>query len=347
MTKRKKKVQKQGHLGPAFHSWLEWLEYVESIFLNKKTPGKTHHMAMNDTLFKLDSDEALGRIMSEAMPVDAWLARCVRSSVKYKVSAETFAGLVHHYEDELRYIRNDRPIHLPHEWCTLMVEWGEDTYLISLQETTTRTGERYEELDVDGDETWICANMCLYRESGVDLMKDGKRHPEQRLSYVPVEFHMQKGKLYQDTNLVTAVTTGVEVTEKGQQALDIFRAFILIWLEQFQLSAVLRSKQAGTKPLPHSYRPAKLRKRHQHPQFEHTVIQLEIDAPAPSQAGFHILQPHKRLHQVRGFWRHLKKSGKRVWVKPHWRGDERLGVVRRDVELITHEQHAGQREPSP
>jgi hypothetical protein len=337
---RKRQQQKQGHLGPAFHEWLEWLEYAEALVLDKKMTGKPKHMALNDTLFKVKDDADFTLMMNDALPVDAWLARCVRSSVKYKVDAETFAGLVHHYEDELRYIRKTTPINLPHEWCTLMVEWGDDTYLISLQETTTKTGERYPELDVDGDEPWICANLCLHRTRGVELMADGQVHSEQRLSYVPVELHFQKGKVWEDTGFVTATTPGVVVTKKGQDAINIFRAFILIWLEQFQLQSVLRHKTiAGGRP-PMSYRPKRLRKRHQHPQFEHTIIQLEVDAPEPSQTGRSIFQPHKRLHQVRGFYRHYKKSGKKVWVKPHWRGDESLGVVRRDIELITHEEHA-------
>jgi hypothetical protein len=337
MSKRRQQ-QKQGYLGPAFHEWLEWLEYCECLVTTeKRPPGKPKYVSMNDTLFHCESDHDMTRMMNDALPVDAWLARCVRSSVKYKVDAETFAGLIHHHEDELRYIRNTTPLHLPHEWCSLVVEWGEDTYLMSAQETTTTNGKRYEELDVEPDEPWICVNMCLHRKSGVELMTDGKKHKEQRLSYVPVELHFQKGKVWEDTKFVTATTPGVEQTEKGENAINIFRAFFLIWMEQFQLQSVLRNKQVSGGRPPLSFKPKRMRKRHQFPQFEHTVIQLEMDAPEPSQTGRSIFQPHKRLHQVRGFWRQYRKTGKKVWVRPHWRGDESLGVVRRDVELVTHE----------
>jgi hypothetical protein len=336
-----KRKYKQGSLGPAFHEWLEYLEYVECIATTNKSPPSNKYMAMNDTLFHLDSDEDMVRMMREAMPVDAYLARCVRSSVKYKVDAETFAGLVHHYESELKYIRKTVPIHLPHEWCTLIVEWGDDTYLISLQETETNSGDAYPELGVEIGEKWICANLCLHRKGGVELMSDGQVHREQTLSYVPVELHLEKGKLWDQTNYVTALADGVKATEKGEACINIFRAFILIWLEQFHLQSTLRHKQvAGGRP-PHSFKPRKPRKRHEHPQFEHTIIQLEVDAPDPSQTGRSIFQPRKRLHQVRGFWRQYRKSGKRVWVRPHWRGDEHLGVVRRDIELITHEESNG------
>lgn len=332
----KRQQQKQGHLGPAFHEWLEYLEYVENVVTTEKMPAKQKHMAMNDTLWHVETDDDFRKMMMEAMPVDAYLARVVRSSVKYKLSDETMAGLVHHYSDELTYIRKTTPIQLPHEWSTVICEMGGDTYLISVQETETNTGDAYPELGVPMGEKWLCANLCLHRQTGVELMDDNKVHPEARLSYVPVELHMELGKLWDDTNTVTAVANGVQATPKGKRAIEIFTGMMMLWLEQFQLQSVLRNKQVSGGRPPASFIPRKPRKRHQHPQFEHTIIQLEMDAPDPSQTGRSIFQPRKRLHQVRGFWRTYKKTGKRVWVKPHWRGDEHLGVVRRDVELVTH-----------
>lgn len=331
-----KRQPKQGYLGPAFHEWLEWLEYVECILTTEKRPGKPKYMAMNDTLFKCEDDADFTRMMNEAVPVDAWLARAVRSSVKYKVTAETFAGVLHHYEDELRYIRKTTPIHLPHEWCTLLVEFMGDTYMICLQETVTKTGERYDEIDVEADEKWICANICFYRPGGVEML-DGKVQTGQKLSYCPVELHMQKGRLWEETKYCTAITKGVEITDKGKQAIDIARAFILIWLESFQLGSVLRSKTVpGTPPMPVSYIPTKRRKKTDHPKFEHTIIEFEVDQPECAQTGRSVFQPKKRLHQVRGFIRHMR-SGKKVWVKPHWRGDEHLGVVKKDYEVTMHD----------
>jgi len=342
-----KKQPKQGYLGPAFHEWLEYLEYVECVMTTKKHPTVEKWMALNDSLFRCDTDESFRKMMDDAAPVDAWLARCVRSSVKYKVTAETLGLMTHQYESELKYIGNTRPIHLPHEWCTVIVEWGDDTYMICLQETTTRNGKPYDELGACAHETWICANICFWRSSGVDVIHNdaftfaGERvssiRPEQRLSYCPVEIHMTNGKLSRDTTVINAITGGVEITEKGEQAIMMCKGLISAWLRSFDLSAVLRNKTAGVKPMPHSFVPRKPRKRRKFPRFEHTVIQLEVDAPDPSQTGRSVFQPRKRLHQVRGFWRHYKKSGKQVWVKPHWRGDEHLGVVKRDIELVTHE----------
>lgn len=336
MNKRSRQ-QKQGHLGPAFHQWLEYLEYVEAAAVTGKSPPRNIHMAMNDTLWHVDSDDDFMTMMKNAMPVDAYLARVVRSSVKYKVTAETLGLLAHQYSQELTHIRNTVPLRLPHEWSTLIVEWGDDTYLICVQETETNTGDAYPELGVPMGEKWICANLCLHRKSGVELMHDGEVHSEQKLSYVPVELHWEMGKIWDDTNHVVACAPGVKETEKGKHAIELITGMIMVWLEQFHLQSVLRHKQvAGGRP-PKTFRPKRLRKKHEHPAFEHTILQLEVDAPEPSQTGRSIFQPRKRLHQVRGFYRHYKKSGKKVWVKPHWRGDEHLGVVRRDIELVTHD----------
>jgi hypothetical protein len=64
---------------------------------------------------------------------------------------------------------------------------------------------------------------------------------------------------------------------------------------------------------------------------------MEVDEPDPMQDGVSMYQPRKRLHQVRGFFRHYQ-SGKVSWVKAHWRGDENLGVVKKDYELTLHEE---------
>jgi len=41
----------------------------------------------------------------------------------------------------------------------------------------------------------------------------------------------------------------------------------------------------------------------------------------------------RRLHGVRGHWRYYRKTGKRVWVRPHKRGDAKRGVITKDYIL--------------
>jgi len=62
--------------------------------------------------------------------------------------------------------------------------------------------------------------------------------------------------------------------------------------------------------------------------LEHKVLHLHLNkrvtpAKIVTQAVTH---HHNRLHEVRAHWR-LLKSGKRVPVKSHSRGDERLGRI--------------------
>ena len=327
---------KQGYLGPAFHEWLEWLEYIECVATTNKRPGKPKHMAMNDKLFKCDTDADFQKMMRDCYPVDAWLARCVRSSVKYTVKAETLALMTHQYEDEMRYIRETRPLHLPHEWVTLIVEdLGPDTFMMCLQETTTRHGKPYPELGVEGDEPWISSNPIFYRKTGIELMTDSKVHPEAKLSYCPIEQHMNSGKLWRDTTYLNANAHGVTVTPEGERAMDMVQGMTMAFLESFHLSSILRRKSVGVAPALRTFVPKKRRKKKDHPRFEHFVVEMEVDEPDPSQSGRSVFQPKKRLHQVRGFFRHLR-SGKTVWVKPHWRGDEHLGVVKKDFEVTMH-----------
>jgi hypothetical protein len=184
------------------------------------------------------------------------------------------------------------------------------------------------QIDAEGTKRYIEAvwNAHIYDWSVLDFSRHGN-------------YDLEMGKVWDDTNHVVACAPGVKETKKGKRAIELITGMIMVWLQQFHLQSVLRHKQvAGGRP-PATFRPKRLRKKHEHPAFEHTIIQMEVDSPEPGQTGRSIFQPKKRLHQVRGFYRHYKKTGKKVWVKPHWRGDENLGVIRRDIELVTHEEN--------
>lgn len=333
---------KPGSLGPAFHEYLEYLETVESQVLGdkKKFPKRNRHVSFNTRLWNMPKEDEVQflKLSREIFTVDAVLARIVRSSVKYKMNVQTYLDLINRYGDEIGSLSHTVPMRLPHEWCTLIVEdYGQDDMIIVAQEQTAENHKTYPDLDIGPDEKFICLNIAGYRRRGVDLENGVANSPHQRLSHFPVEIHVQRDKVEADAKVLYAGAEGAYPTEAGRKTLDMMYRSFMIWHHQFHLQSLLRHKQvAGVTPHS-SYRPKRLRKKADHPQFEHTIIQLEIDAPDPSQTGRSIFQPRKRLHQVRGFWRHYRKSGKRVWVKPHWRGDEHLGVIKRDIELVTHE----------
>lgn len=334
----RQRTSKPGSLGPAFHTWLEWLEHTEHIVLGTGPVRKQKYMAMNDDLFRTPTDDEFSKMMKDCAPVDAYLAHVVRSSTKYKVDVGTLIHMMHKYEDEIDYIRNTRPINLPFEWCTLVITgYGKDDIMICLQETEPRDNKDYPELNVEAGEKFIDANIALYRSEGIE-MKDGNINVHQQLSYCPVELHFNKGLVENETTFLNAIADGVTVTKRGEEVVELVRILALTWIHSFHLSSMLRRKQIGMPPeFANNFKRKRLRKKKDHPHFEHFIVELEVDEPDPQQEGRTVWQPRKRMHQVRGFFRHYK-SGKVSWVRPHWRGDETLGVVKKDYELTLHEE---------
>jgi len=336
-----KKHPKPGYLGPAFHRYLEYLETVEHAVVTGKQPKKFRNttITVNNRLWDCGDEEQFGEMIKDAFPVDAVLAGVVRSSVKYKLTVDTFVQLGDTYGHELLNISRTTPVHLPHEWCTIIVEgFGNDDIILVAQRQTADNHKSYPELELEPDEPFICLNIGAYRSRGVEL-EDGTTSQNNKLSYFPVEIHMREGVVEKGNKVLYAMAGKAEPTKQGQKIMDLLYRTFLIWHHQFHLQSLLRSKSIpGAKASPgRMFRRTQLRKRIDHPQFEHTIIQVEMDSPEPSQTGRSMFQPHKRLHQVRGFWRHYKKTGRKVWVKPHWRGDEKLGVVKRDFEMIMHD----------
>ena len=337
----RQRTNKPGSLGPAFHAWLEWLEHVEHVMLGTgPIKGKPKYMAMNDKLFKAGTDEEFYKMMSDCMPVDAYNARIVRSSTKYKVDIGTLMEMTLKYKAELQYIRDRRPLNLPFEWCTLVITgFGPDDIMVCMQETDPKDDNPYPELNVEAGERFIDCNIAFYRATGVEMM-GGKVNAGQRLSHCPVELHFNKGIVEPDTVFLNAIAEGVQITERGAQVVEMVRNCVLIWIHSFHLSSMLRLRFPGALASPgKAFKRKRLRKKLEHPHFEHFIVELEVDEPDPQQTGITMYQPRKRLHQVRGFFRHYK-TGKVSWVRAHWRGDEALGVVKKDYELTLHEEQA-------
>jgi hypothetical protein len=69
------------------------------------------------------------------------------------------------------------------------------------------------------------------------------------------------------------------------------------------------------------------------PMYEHTTVEVDLTPQQREQGKFSIEGRHHRLHPVRGHWRTLR-SGKKTWIKSHWRGDDSLGVVTHDYDLV-------------
>lgn len=330
---------KKSKLGRAFHETLEFLETIEVIHdkpdhvLEKM---KIPQLAIEDSYFRDKGDrQARFKGMSELVSGYAELAGELRSSVKYKMTAQTVNKIIKNYQPELEYIGNNYPLKLPHEYTTLILESETEHFVIIASERKMPEGG-YSALGLEAGDSMI--NLCMIGWFPNGVRYEDTRLGEQKLSHFPLEIHLTDAAKRGEQYMVPAPVSGIEMTDAGIELIQNVVMIFNIFLASFDLTSVLREKRPGVPPMKNIERRHKKRKKHQHPQFEHTIIKFEVDAPEDGQAGYSILQSKKRLHQVRGFWRHYKKTGKRVWVKGHWRGDEKLGVIRRDVELVTHEE---------
>lgn len=340
----RQKIAKPGYLPRAFYEWLMHLEKVEQLITTQKYMPKPPHYTFANKLFQQTGDS--NETIREMAVVDAWLATIVRSSVKFSIDVMTIYEMQQQYEKEVEYLLNTRELHLPYEWCTLVITGlGGDDVVVSLMETTAEDKDprepiqliKYPELGLEEGEKFISASMCFYRPKGLE-MEDAKVHASERLSHCPVEIHFNKGRLLEDTTFLNAVAANVEVLERGKDTIELVRICVINWLVSFGLAGMLRRKQHGiAHKVGQRTKPLHKRKKWERPMFEHFVCELEIDLPEPQQSGMHVEQPKKRLHQVRSFQRHLH-SGKVIWVKSHWRGDRKLGVVKKDFEMVMHKE---------
>lgn len=377
---RRKKV-KHGYIGPAFYEWLRHLEMIEALVLHDRLPpGEKKRLArgysLNDELWPSTEPDTgyvqrhelrgtWGSVQVDPtvyamMPVDAWVAHLVRSSVKYRVTVDTLRDIHERYDNELEYIFNTMTVELPYDPMTIVFENAgpkNDDVLCNVCVTTatdrnrTGTNEAFGEVDYpalgigEGDE-FISATFCFHRAQGVDVvLPDGSvRHNRgQKLSHCPVEIHFNKGLPVEDTTFINAIAPGVAPTPRGRRLMDDCRILLVNFLATFQLQSVLRRKQPGATPAFLSTEGKRRKPKHTNkfnrPMFEHFVVEMQVDEPDPQQTGTTRARHHKRQHQVRGHLRHYK-SGKVSWVKPHWRGNKDLGVIRKDYEVTTHDLEA-------
>lgn len=208
------------------------------------------------------------------------------------------------------------------------------------------------------DHEFYSASMAFHRTRGpefgrsdhVDIAADGNPDnlPPHKLSNVPVEIHFNKSRKVEETVWLNAIAPGVNPSPRGKDTVDMVRILLLNFFASFWLSSQLRVRQLGLPPQVGAKAPSHKKRKRDKPRFEHWVVAFELDAPEPeSLAEVSKEQPKKKRHQVRGFPRKAPNGGvfksgpfkgKHVgWVSGHHRGDARLGIVRKDFEIVIHE----------
>lgn len=374
MSKRSK--VKQGYLGPAFHEWLQHLEFVEKLIrdqdIDRKTLRKyaTGGYSFNNRLWQSPDDKttdksytlkgkhgtlSMNETIYAMMPVDAWVAHLMRSSVKYRCPVPVMLELQSRYGNDLwEQMHEGMQVYLPYDPVTIVFEQmggnPQDVCVCNITATTATDRNRiagafedvnYPALGIEEGDEFYSASLCMYRKAGVEDEDTGKVDPSRRLSHVPVEVHFNKGLPIEQTKWVNAIAPGVRILPPGKMVIDMVRQYIMHFIAMQSMQSILRQRRtAGLTPawLVADAKSKRRKPKHRvkRPMFEHYVIELEVDAPDPQQDGHTCIQPRKRQHQVK---RHKRtyKSGKVVWVKEHWRGDKNLGVIRKDYEMTTHD----------
>jgi len=248
--------------------------------------------------------------------------------------------------------------YLPFENVYIQYEADRGRSILALCERRTLDKD-YPEMGLLAGETFICLTPAGYNANGF------KGAPNEKLGCYPIEIHFQEGvewvgRARPDDPLLTK-SFGVEwmfPAEDGNGCPPMLEATAegvsaKNWELQnhsgpyinalFALLAMLSSggvKQTnhGTVKPENVIRRKPLHKK-QHPMYEYRVLELGLGDEEPI---VNVQIPRecakKRLHAVRGFFRHYKnpiKSGPnkgktKVLVKEHWRGDKELGVVRKD-----------------
>lgn len=310
----------KGSLGKPFYEWLAFCEELERFAHGAKI--QRPHIRVCEDFFGVkagDERELYGSILK----VSAELAQPLRSAVKYKATTGTLLGLTKNYEDELEYLMYNQPLRLPHDPCVLMVDEDDGSTFGFCLARESATND-YPELGLRRGEEFICANIAYRAENS-----DGSI----TTNMIPVEIHWVEGETLENTKQVYATPTELIVHDAGQKAMEYATQMMNVWLLSFGLAHMKRQRQPGIPAQHLMSKPKKLKKRRHFPLFEHFVMTLDIAPDGSCHTGRSVFQPRKRLHQVRGFYRHYK-SGKVAWVKPHWRGDESLGVVRTDFEMV-------------
>ena len=153
---------------------------------------------------------------------------------------------------------------------------------------------------------------------------------------MPVEAHMVAGVPIDDMPSWCTATPPC-FPEKMQGAAYQLCEMALTCLCHFICALDARRARQLTLPGIKVMRKPTKKKRRKYEFYEHSLITIDPHAPLPAHGdGFGSGRKH-RLHPVRGFWRTYRKTGKRVWIKAHWRGDKDLGVITHDYEVTDNE----------
>lgn len=327
----KKTKKRPKSFGRGFDILLRDCEEWEDFFEGRTKKAGTE-FSINNDLFTLKEDQQDVLKYTIDMAENSWR---LRNAFKFKMDFEKDIPGV---DIVARDAALTTPMSPPFEQCVFLAEnWGDGIDLLMLldQRTADHINDTPEMLEAYTDhgiltgEQIISIMPVLYRPDGLIDVDTGVREASRKLSYLPAEIHFALHKTLDEGNSGLGATPKFAIA-KGQMWRDLqmqitAAAYMMIYL----LSLHKPVRQPGRPPHTKKMKP-QLGK---HVLYEHHTLEIDPFQVPPVAGGGSRPHGSPRLHAVRGFWRQYK-SGKRVWVHPHWRGDKDKGVVTKDYSIV-------------
>lgn len=250
-------------------------------------------------------------------------ARQLRSAFKFKMS--------HQDMHELADFENpDLVMRLPFEECVLVVTsvvedaiastclFAEERYY--LPEENEIMPDWYDDNGIAHGDKFICITASFVTADGGFML-------------LPAEYHATMNRPFDGPDAGTWCTAVPSGTPNSTlETMEKFGSFMFVmlggWIASMNNPNHETEQTQGLKPGVKHRAPKHKERRF----YEHKMVIIDpLKTHAIGGVTGHGVK--HRLHPVRGFWRRYKKSGKTVWVKPHWRGDKELGVITHDYEV--------------
>ena len=361
MARKKTKTPVEHAFGPAYGQWLNLLENYEDFFAGRISSKRVKPFTYNEEVFTLigesmSFEEGAQKYEANEELLRIWgvNAASLRSSFKFKLRQDewfkTFA------DDKLTA---ELITYLPFKNVYIQFEIDENRAVMALCQRRTLE-EDYPELGLLKGETFICLTPSSFNKNGF------KGEPHERLGVYPIEVHIRENvewstKIPGDSEVlewssevqseeayppfISALPKGIVADEwdrRGHSMQYVTALFAVLLM--LSVGGVKQTNRGTVKPENVIRRKPNHKK--QHPMYEYRVLELGVGDEEPI-VNVQIPREYakRRLHAVRGFWRHYKKplksgpnQGKtQVFVTEHWRGDKELGVVRKDYTFVNKE----------
>ncbi len=331
--------KKSGSMGLLFTKMLAAYEYCEKVLVAKDDDAEVRvdgQILGNALLAVAEEQETLpggvqGPWMSKYISplVHRWGndARQIRSAFKFKTTLPTLQELT-----PVSLQGEDVLFKLPFPECVLVVDevegMGSDVTSVCMfieeriytPEPEADPGPWYADNGILPGDKFISITPSLMVKNGV-------------WSLLPCEFHATIDRPFDGDDSGSWCSAFPDGTPPNSRDMmeGMGSMFLILtggWIAALQHPGVAVTDTAGLKPGVKHRAPRNKERRF----YEHKLVTIDplaerCNGGVTGHGGKH------RLHPVRGFWRRYKKSGKRVWVRPHWRGDKELGVITHDYEV--------------